>query len=72
MMHYLLHLLYKSMRQTLCIMPKGHDTNRGDSETIKDNNFYIINRQHNVDASTLMQNIGLKEDMVRGFEHGTA
>lgn len=67
MMHYLLHLPDRSTRQTLCVMPKGQNYKPGNWETIANGEFYIINGQHSVAASKLMQNIGLDDDMVKEF-----
>ena len=56
MLHYLVNMPDKSVKQTLCVtpvLPKGRrDPPRW--EEVMDGDFYIINGQHNVAASHLM------------------
>ena len=67
MIHYLLHLPDQSTRQTLCVMPKGHDEKLDSWESVKDGEFYIINGQHTLEASKVMQSMDLDEDMLSEF-----
>ena len=49
-------------------MLKGHDQKPGSWESVKDGEFYIINGQHSVAASKLMQSMDLDEDMISDFK----
>ena len=50
---YLMNMLDKTEKQTLCIMPKL-DYKPKDLEEMAECNFYIINGQHNVATSKSM------------------
>ena len=54
MVNYLLNIPDKSTKQTLCVMPVGFSVKPTEWEEIKDKVFYIINRQHSVEASKFM------------------
>ena len=54
MVNYLLNIPDKSTKQTLCVMPVGLSVKPTEWEEIKDRDFYIINRQHSVEASKFM------------------
>ena len=45
----------------------GHDEKPGSWDSMKDGEFYIINSQHSVEASKLMQSMDLDEDMILDF-----
>jgi hypothetical protein len=51
LVNYLLNIPDKSTKQTLCVMPVGHETMPKTWEDIEKGNFYIINGQHSVEAS---------------------
>ena len=54
MVNYLLNIPNKSTKQTLYIMPVGLSVKPTEWEEIKDGDFYIINGQHSVEASTFI------------------
>ena len=58
--HYLINMHDKSTRQTLCIMPKTKERLTSFCK-IKDRNFWIINRQHNVEARKTMQDMDVPQ-----------
>ena len=51
MVLYLLNLLDRKAKQTLCVMPEGTSSKPQQWEEIKDGRFFIINGQHSVAAS---------------------
>ena len=53
-MNYLLNIPDKSTKQTLCVMPIGLSKKPIEWKEIKDGDFYIINKQHSVEASKFM------------------
>ena len=52
--HYLINMLDRSTRQTLCIMPQTQERPTS-FRNIEDENFWIINGQHSVEANKTMQ-----------------
>ena len=69
MLHYLVHMPHKSMKQSLCVM-SVNDTrkpNRGVWDKIKNGKFYIVNGQHNMSASKMMVEIDLEKSILKHF-----
>ena len=61
MLHYLVNIPDKTMKQILCMMPVMKKNNRRQPESwdeVKDEQFYIINGQHSVAASKMMMEEG--------------
>ena len=72
MLHYLVNIPDKTTKQTLCVMPVMKKNNRQQPESwdeVKDGQFYIINGQHNVEASKMMmeEGSGVSEEVRNHF-----
>ena len=69
MMVYLLNLLDRMTRQTICVMPAKTTTKPSSWDDIKDDDFWIINGQHSVAASKLITDdgSGVEEDVKKDF-----
>ena len=65
--HYLINMLDKSTRQTLCIMPHMKEKPTSFQE-IEDGSFWIINRQHSVGASRSMQDMDVPQSKREFFQ----
>jgi len=55
-MHFLWHMLDKTIKQTLCVMLVGHvmKPKKEDWDTMKEGDFYFVNGQYSVTASKMM------------------
>ena len=62
LVNWLLNMLDKSTRQTLCVMPVGFNEKPTEWKDIKNGNFFIINNQHSVKASKWMMDDANKVD----------
>ena len=62
LVNWLLNMPDKSMRQTLCVMPVGFNEKPIEWKDIEKGKFYIINGQHNVEASKWMMDDANKVD----------
>ena len=69
MLHYLVHMPDKSMKQSLCVMPvnETRKPERGDWDRRKNDEFYIVNGQHSVSASKMMVEMDLDESILKHF-----
>lgn len=67
MMHFLPNMSDASTKQNLCVMPMGKDQKPKDRDSIKDGDFYLINGQHSVRASFMMQKRGYADVMTKEF-----
>ena len=65
--HYLINMPDKSTRQTLCIMPQTKEKPTSFCD-IEDENFWIINRQHSVEASKTMQDMDVSQSTREFFQ----
>ena len=54
LVNWLLNMPNKSTRQTLCVMPVDFNEKPTEWKDIEKDKFYIINSQHNVEASKWM------------------
>ena len=62
LVNWLLNMLDKSTRQTLCVMPVGFNEKPTEWKDIEMGKFYIINGQHSVEASKWMMDDANKVD----------
>ena len=65
--HYLINMPDRSTRQTLCIMPQTKEKPTSFQE-IEDGSFWIINGQHNVEASRSMQDMDVPHNTREFFQ----
>ena len=65
--HYLINMPDRSTRQTLCIMLQTKERPTSFQE-IKDGSFWIINRQHSIEASRSMQDMDVPQSTREFFQ----
>lgn len=70
-LHWLIHTPDKLIRQTLCVMPVEPTKmcEPGEWETLKKQKFYLINGQHNIEASKKVVELKNDEDITKHFQN---